>query len=137
MFGDAEVRKRVFFHWSFIGCERTNNEAEYGGALNLLQRVPVGACPWVQVFGDSDVVIQQVKRTWQVQSPNLAPLFHHQDLPAHYQDPEIIDQLERCFTHYSIPTCPTPLLPSWRPPGEGLRVHIPADSAEKSLDTEF
>ncbi len=66
---DAE-RRRVSSHW--LLRVHTKNEAEYrgmlcglDGALNLQHRVPWR--PWVQVFGDSDVVIQQV---------NLAPLFN-------------------------------------------------------------
>ena len=71
-------------HWSFIGDGSTNNKAEYGGllceldgALSLLSMVPLGVCSIVQVFGDSELVTQQVKRAWRVRSPisNLVPLF--------------------------------------------------------------
>jgi ribonuclease HI len=69
-------------HWSFIGDGSTNNKAEYGGllceldgALSLLSMVPLGVCSLVQVFGDSELVTQQVKRAWRVRSPNLVPIF--------------------------------------------------------------
>ena len=45
------------------------------GALSLLGGAPLGVCPSVLVFGDSELVTQQVKRAWRVRAPNLVPLF--------------------------------------------------------------
>ncbi len=59
-------------HWTFISDSSTNNEAENGGllcvldGLSLLIMVPLGVCPLVQVLRDSKLVTQQVKRAWRV-----------------------------------------------------------------------
>ena len=59
---------------------RTNNEAEYEALIICLESVLEllencdGGFP-VKIFGDSLLVIQQVKKVWGVRSPNLIPLF--------------------------------------------------------------
>ncbi len=45
------------------------------GAISLLTMVPLGVCPSVQVFGDSELVTQQVKRAWRPRNPSLISIF--------------------------------------------------------------
>jgi ribonuclease HI len=90
---DRETTERVVHCSKFLG-RVTNNEAEYHGIIlgleEALQQIQlfaqqrysssgvlprVGECSLVlTVYGDSDLVIQQMKGNYKVNSPNLRPL---------------------------------------------------------------
>ncbi len=60
----------------FLG-HRTNNEAEYSAlinGLNTILNIPDSNIANIQVYGDSNLVIQQMKGQWKVKAKNLESL---------------------------------------------------------------
>ncbi len=53
----------------------TNNEAEYVALISLLKVANLGGIKNLKVFGDSQLVVKQIKGEWQVKAENLKPLF--------------------------------------------------------------
>jgi ribonuclease HI len=75
--GDIALERLNFDH---IGLRVTNNQAEYRsliGALELLLGLlgPAAANSTVVVYGDSLLVISQLKGQWKVKNEGLRPLF--------------------------------------------------------------
>ncbi len=54
--------------------EVTNNVAEYQALLRALHEARVRRADEIEVFADSDLLVQQVKGAYRVKSPNLIPL---------------------------------------------------------------
>jgi ribonuclease HI len=67
--------EEIWSQSAFIGERNTNNEAEYGGLLLGLEKAVEMQIGSLMVRGDSMIVIQQMKGTFQCKSPNLQPLF--------------------------------------------------------------
>lgn len=59
----------------FVGEERTNNEAEYSGLIAGLEAAQDLGIKCLEVEGDSNLVIQQIKGAYKVKAPTLVPLF--------------------------------------------------------------
>lgn len=58
------------------GPEATNNVAEWGGLLNCLRHLEdVGWNGELEIFGDSQLVIKQLKGEYQCRAENLIPLY--------------------------------------------------------------
>ena len=56
--------------------DRTNNYAEYMGLIELFKYlVSSKDIFYIEIFGDSKLVIEQVKGNWKCKSPNLKPLW--------------------------------------------------------------
>ena len=60
--------------YKFIG-KATNNVAEYKGLLAGLQRCKELNIKELKVFGDSNLVIKQVKGEWKVKNAGLRPIY--------------------------------------------------------------
>lgn len=58
----------------FLG-DRTNNEAEYLGALAVLRHAETSRCNRVCVYGDSKLIISQLRGEWKCKAENLSPLY--------------------------------------------------------------
>ena len=58
----------------YVGV-RTNNEVEYMGLLNGLKEAVKMNIKNMNVFGDSKLVIEQVKGNWKVKSERLRPYY--------------------------------------------------------------
>lgn len=55
---------------------RTNNYAEYMGLIELLKHVDkTMSISAIEIFGDSKLVIEQVKGNWKCKSESLRPLY--------------------------------------------------------------
>jgi len=64
--------------WSgamFVGTNVTNNYAEYSGLILGLKRALEMKIKNLDVFGDSDLVIKQMKKIYKVKSPNIYQLY--------------------------------------------------------------
>jgi ribonuclease HI len=59
----------------YIG-KQTNNVAEYLGLFEGLRLCQAFEIKNVEIYGDSKLVINQVKRVWKVKSSNLIPIHH-------------------------------------------------------------
>ena len=56
--------------------DRTNNYAEYMGLISLLYYlVSEKEIVYIEIFGDTALVINQVNGKWKCKSPNLKPLW--------------------------------------------------------------
>jgi ribonuclease HI len=56
--------------------DRTNNYAEYMGLIELFRYLIISHdIVTIEIFGDSKLVIEQVKGKWKCKSPNLKPLW--------------------------------------------------------------
>lgn len=55
--------------------EQTNNYAEYSGLIMGLNEVKTQTDKKIKVYGDSKLVIEQMKGKWQVKSDNLINLY--------------------------------------------------------------
>lgn len=62
----------------------TNNVAEYGAMLAGLNRCRELNIQELAVFGDSNLVINQMKRKWKVKSANLQPIYTQAQEVAQY-----------------------------------------------------
>ena len=60
---------------SFIGTA-TNNQAEYQAIINALKAVTQFQPMHIQVYSDSNLVIQQINRKWRVNVPHLLKLYN-------------------------------------------------------------
>jgi ribonuclease HI len=78
----------------YCGDRATNNYAEYKGLLAGLKQAkncieqysskqssstkssPTNPLFLLQIYGDSNLVIQHLKGAWQCKNPNIKPLFH-------------------------------------------------------------
>ncbi len=55
--------------------DRTNNYAEYMGLIELFRYIKISdKIVNIDIFGDSKLIIEQVKGNWKCKSPNLKPL---------------------------------------------------------------
>jgi ribonuclease HI len=84
---DKVVEKAGFY----LGIA-TNNQAEYYGFLKALQRAKELGISRIQLFSDSQLVVNQMKGVYKIKNPELAPI---------YQDVKVVaDSFERItFTH--------------------------------------
>jgi ribonuclease HI len=71
----------VFEGSRFLSDEGSNNEAEYGGLVTVLDWCAAIGVTHVKVYGNSLLVVIQVNGRWKVKAPNLVPL-HAEDQPA-------------------------------------------------------
>ncbi len=69
----------------------TNNEAEYAGALAVLEHALSQGCARVCIYGDSKLVISQLTGRWKCKAANLVQYYEHGLEPASY-------------THLTLPT---------------------------------
>ena len=60
-------------NWKKIS-KQTNNVAEYLGLFEGLRLCQAFEIKNVEIYGDSKLVIEQVKGKWKVKSPNLIPI---------------------------------------------------------------
>ena len=67
--------KEYYVYNQYIG-KQTNNVAEYLGLFEGLRICQAFDIKNVEIYGDSKLVIQQVKGNWKVKSPNLIPIHH-------------------------------------------------------------
>jgi len=56
-------------------CTTTNNQAEYQGLILGLKRVTELGATEVEVYMDSELIIEQMKRNYKVKNAELATLF--------------------------------------------------------------
>jgi len=59
----------------FVGAKVTNNYAEYYGLILGLRKAVELKIKSLDVRGDSDLVIKQMKKVYKVKSPNIYPLY--------------------------------------------------------------
>jgi ribonuclease HI len=65
---------KVHGAYVYVGDNKTNNESEYTGLLELLKRAKCEGIRKIHVLGDSKLVIMQVQRKWKCNKPHLAIL---------------------------------------------------------------
>jgi len=60
------------------GEDRTNNVAEYMGIIELFKYLITSSdINTIEIFGDSKLVIEQIKGNWRCKSENIKPYFIH------------------------------------------------------------
>jgi len=71
-----DISKTPYGGYKFLG-NATNNEAEYKGLIYGLQLLlkAVDSIDELKVYGDSKLVIEQMKGSWKVNAHNLVPLW--------------------------------------------------------------
>jgi ribonuclease HI len=69
-----ENKDEKLVYGKYVGV-RTNNEVEYMGLLNGLKEAVKMNIKNMNVFGDSKLVIEQVKGNWKVKSDKLRPYY--------------------------------------------------------------
>ena len=69
-----EQGKTLWEDCAYLG-NRTNNEAEYEGLLLLLREIARRNLREVRIYGDSKLVISQMKGEWKVRQPHLQLLW--------------------------------------------------------------
>jgi ribonuclease HI len=52
----------------------TNNRAEYDGLINLLESALLRGVRHIHVYGDSRLIVEQIKGNWKVKDRELKPL---------------------------------------------------------------
>uniref|UniRef100_A0A6C0F3V1 RNase H type-1 domain-containing protein n=1 Tax=viral metagenome TaxID=1070528 RepID=A0A6C0F3V1_9ZZZZ len=77
---------------TFVGANVTNNYAEYSGLILGLKTAIKLKIKNLDVLGDSDLVIKQMKKIYKVKSPNIYPLYLEANDTA-----KAFDKIE--FTH--------------------------------------
>lgn len=76
--------------YKFLG-NQTNNQAEYNALILGLQSVLVYCNEPVKVYGDSKLVIEQMKGNWKVKAVNMVPLWKTaKELAKKFSDIEFI-----------------------------------------------
>lgn len=80
-----EVEKEVFALSKYLGDDKTNNEAEYMALIMGLEQAMEIKVEELTVYGDSELVINQVNGKYKVKSPNLIHLFTQ------------VEMLKKCF----------------------------------------
>ena len=68
-------KKEIFTYKKYIGTA-TNNQAEYRGLLTGLNHARRLKIKNLTVYGDSNLVIQQVLGKWKVKSKNIKPIYY-------------------------------------------------------------
>ena len=63
----------VWEYAEYLG-RKTNNEAEYTALLRLLEEARRRGLKKIDIFGDSKLVVCQVKREWKINKPHLHEL---------------------------------------------------------------
>ena len=71
---DADEKPLAAFG-RFIGNDKTNNEAEYGGLLAALEWAESEDVQELHVFADSQLMVKQMNGQYRVKAANLKPLF--------------------------------------------------------------
>ncbi|MEW5306700.1 MAG: hypothetical protein WDW36_009147 [Sanguina aurantia] len=69
------ARHQVAWGYQYYGSNRTNNEAEYGGAILGLKMARRLGIQRLVVHGDSKLVIKQMQGAWKVNFPHLRVLW--------------------------------------------------------------
>lgn len=60
------------------GEDRTNNVAEYMGIIELFKYLITSSnINTIEIFGDSKLIIEQIKGNWRCKSENIKPYFIH------------------------------------------------------------
>ena len=70
----SDNSKTSYGGYKFLG-HATNNEAEYAGLINGLKTLLSSQPDELCVYGDSKLVIEQMKGSWKVRAPNLIPFW--------------------------------------------------------------
>lgn len=70
-----EIDQEIIEGYKYIGDNITNNQAEYHGLINGLKTAIVLDVKIIEVYGDSNLVIQQMKGKFKVKSLLLMPLW--------------------------------------------------------------
>lgn len=68
--------QELIYGSSSVGAMCTNNYAEYSGLILGLERAVDLNMKEIEVYGDSKLVIEQMKGNWKVKSENLINLYH-------------------------------------------------------------
>lgn len=66
----AEVARLALYR-----CDQTNNEAEYQGAIAILQHAVSMGYPRIYVYGDSKLIVQQLTGEWECHADHLAQYY--------------------------------------------------------------
>jgi ribonuclease HI len=96
-----DTRTTTYLIREYIGENVTNNYAEYKGLIFGLRKAKSYIASWsdfnvlksqgrlrLQVYGDSNLIIQQLRGTWQCKHPNLVRLFE--------ESQRLIDEIKQC-----------------------------------------
>jgi ribonuclease HI len=69
----------------FVGMEQTNNQAEYYGLILGLTKAKQLGITNITILGDSQLVIKQMKKEYDVKSQSILPLYQKAaDLASHF-----------------------------------------------------
>jgi ribonuclease HI len=98
---EGNERNEIANGWWFVGDNNTNNEAEYWGLISGLEflcdeflKDPKNQNANIVIHGDSKLVIEQSRKKWKCNAPNLKPLLER----TH----ELLKQLDH-FSFKQIP----------------------------------
>ncbi|MGH2414988.1 MAG: ribonuclease HI family protein [Microcystaceae cyanobacterium] len=81
-----EVGGQKYSFWEYLGERETNNRAEYGGLLLGLKKALEMGVTHLNVYGDSQLVINQVKGNYACRNRGLIPLWQEaQKLAKQFQ----------------------------------------------------
>lgn len=64
----------VLFDFNDITGRGTNNEAEYEALLRLSELIKIKGIKDINIYGDSQLVVNQINGIWKCTKPNLIPL---------------------------------------------------------------
>jgi len=70
-----EEKTKIFEIFRFIGEDHTNNQAEYCGLIIGLKECLKRGFLNITVYGDSEVIIKQMNKEYNVNSDKLIPLY--------------------------------------------------------------
>ena len=70
-----ENDKEIWSNKKFVSDSATNNVAEYNGLILALQELAKRNLPKVSVYGDSSLIIQQIKGLSKTRAKTLRPLY--------------------------------------------------------------
>lgn len=81
-----EEEDKSYGGYKFLG-HQTNNYAEYNGLILGLKMLSIHSDKKIKVYGDSKLVIEQMKCNWKVKSEGIIPLFKEaQELIKNFDD---------------------------------------------------
>jgi len=72
----SSTNQEIWAESKFVGKKQTNNYAEYSGLILGLEKAQELKIDNLHVFGDSLLVIKQLRGEYKVYSPNIIPLFN-------------------------------------------------------------
>lgn len=68
-------KNKIIYEYSEVIGQGTNNEAEYKALIKLLEEMRNLDAKEIRIYGDSQLVINQINRKWKIKEQHLYQLF--------------------------------------------------------------